>query len=990
MKHRLPNGGRIDRSKIFKFKFDGRTYHGLKGDTLASALLANDVSLIARSFKYHRPRGIMSAGLEESNALVCHQAQSGDEPNRLATELMLYDGLEATSQNNWPNLSFDIQSLNSLFALFIPAGFYYKTFMKPQGWWHKVYEPIVRAAAGIGRSPQRQDTSRYEARNETCDVLVVGSGVAGLIAALTVGRSGVKVMLVESSNEFGGHLLDQPDTTIDEISAANWIQNTLVELESLGNVTLLNRTLAFGYYDHNFVTASQRDEGKVTERLLRIRAKQVVLATGAIERPLVFVNNDRPGVMLASAVSTYVNRHAVLPGKKVVIFTNNDTAYNTALAVRVAGATVSIVDTRKSIVSELSDQARKSGISIYSGAGIVAVKGRKRVTAVQIGNLSGNNKSIASVEDFLPCDLIAMSGGWSPTVQLHMQARGKLEWNEDLAVMQPSEVSVTEPHVCVGSAGGHFDLATCLSDAIQQTINVLNNLNVDAPAMNAPLASNINDLASIEPIWRVPGLKGKRFHEFQNDSTAEDLSLAVREGLRSVEHIKRYTTTGMATDQGKTANLNGLAIVAEELQSAIPEVGTTTFRPPFHPVTFGMLANTRQKDFFEPVRKTPIHKWHENRGAPMEPVGEWLRPWWFPKKGEDMHRSVARECLAVRNGVGIADASTLGKIDIQGTDAPEFLNRVYTNAWSKLKPGHCRYGLMLNEQGFVFDDGVTSRLSENHFHMTTTSGGAARVMTWLEDWVQTEWSDLDVHLTSVTEQWAVMQLSGPHARDVLARLTDIDLNKEVFPFMTMREGKLAGVNARIFRISFTGELTYEINVPSRFGLYIWEQIFAAGEDFDITPYGNEAMHVLRAEKGFIIVGQDTDGTVTPMDLGMDWIVSKVKPDFLGKRSFDRPAIKDGKRKHLVGLLTDDPSVVLPDGVHLTARQKIKIPVTTDGYVTSTYFSPVLEHSIAMGMVDNGRDRMGQTLYAQKLDGTSIPVTINQPVFYDKEGERARG
>ncbi|MCP5088403.1 MAG: sarcosine oxidase subunit alpha family protein [Rhodobacteraceae bacterium] len=990
MINRLSQGGRIDRSKPLAFEFDGKTYQGFQGDTLASALLANDIRLVARSFKYHRPRGIMSAGLEEPNALVCHLATSGDEPNRLATELMLYDGLKATSQNNWPNLKNDINAVNSLFARFIPAGFYYKTFMKPHGWWHKVYEPVIRAASGIGKSPERDDTSRYEARNAFCDVLVVGSGVSGLMAALTAGRSGAKVMLVEAAHEFGGHLLDHPGTPIDGAPASTWIENTAKELKTLDNVTVMDRTLAFGYYDHNLIAASQRIDGNVTERLWRIRAKQVILATGAIERPLVFADNDRPGVMLAGAVATYINRHAVLPGKQVVVFTNNDTAYHTALAAKGAGGDVTIIDTRKVSGSALSTKAREAGIAIHTNAAVVAVKGKQRVTAVQVGTLSDNKQAIASVGEVLPCDLLAMSGGWSPTVQLHMQGRGKLVWNDELAIMQPSEVSITEPHVCAGSANGAFDLASGLQDAIQQTEKVLQRLGMDASATVVPEASGANDLATIEPVWRVPVLKGKRFHEFQNDSTAEDLSLAVREGLISVEHVKRYTTTGMATDQGKTANLNGLAIIAEELDRAIPEVGTTTFRPPFHPVTFGMLANTRQRDFFAPIRKTPIHEWHEKWGAPMEPVGDWLRPWWFPKDGEDMHASVTRECLAVRGGVGMADASTLGKIDIQGKDAAEFLNRVYTNAWSKLKPGHCRYGLMLNEQGFVFDDGVTTCLSDDHFHMTTTSGGAARVMTWLEDWAQTEWSDLDVSLTSVTEQWAVMQLSGPRARDVLARLTDIDLDKEAFPFMTMREGKIAGVDARVFRISFTGELSYEINVPSRFGLYVWEQIFAAGEADNITPYGNEAMHVLRAEKGFIIVGQDTDGTVTPMDLGMDWIVSKVKPDFLGKRSFDRPAIKDGKRKHLVGLMTEDPKVVLPDGVHLTEQKDVKIPVTTDGYVTSTYFSPVLGHSIAMGMVDDGRDRMGQTLFAQMLDGSSIPVKIGQSVFYDKEGERTRG
>ncbi len=990
MRHRLPEGGRIDRTRPISFEFDGRRYEGYPGDTLASALLANGVDLVARSFKYHRPRGIMAAGLEEANALVRHHAADGDEPNRLATELLLHDGMRASSQNNWPGLRRDFNAVNSLFARFMPAGFYYKTFMWPNGGWQKLYEPVIRAASGMGRVPDTGDRSRYDSRNLFCDVLVVGAGISGLMAALGAGRAGARVVLVEASHEFGGCWLDRPEMTIGGMAAPAWIADVVGELESLENVTLLARTLAFGYYDHNFIAASQRLDGAVAERLWRIRARRVVLATGAIERPLVFANNDRPGVMLAGALQTYIDRYAVLPGRRVVVFTNNDTAYGAALSARRAGAEVAIIDARRELPPALAETARETGIALHAGSAIVALRGKHRVNAVRLGALTADKSAITTVGDWLPCDLVAMSGGWSPAVQLHMQARGALAWNDRLALLQPSAVSPAEPHVCVGATNGRFDAASCLRDAVGRIAQTLGEIGFAAPPLEPPQAPDLDELGAIEAIWRLPALKGKRFHEFQNDSTAEDLSLAVREGMRSIEHIKRYTTTGMATDQGKTSNLNGLGIVADELGKSVAQVGTTTFRPPYHPVTLGVLANTRRGDFFAAARKTPMHSWHEERGAPMEPVGDWLRPWWFPEDGESKHEAVSRECLAVRNGVGMADASTLGKIDIRGKDAAEFLDRVYTNSWQKLKTGHCRYGLMLDEQGFVFDDGVTTRLADDHFHMTTTSGGAARVMTWLEDWLQTEWRDLDVFLTSVTEQWAVVQLSGPRSREVLAGLTDIDLGRDAFPFMTMREGRVAGVDARIFRIGFTGELSFEINVPARFGLHVWERIHAAGEDFGITPYGNEAMHVLRAEKGFIIVGQDTDGTVTPMDLGMDWIVSKKKPDFLGRRSFDRPAIRNAVRKHLVGLLTEDPGLVLPDGIHLTETRDMRVPATAEGHVTSSYFSPVLGRSIALAMVENGRERIGRTLHAQMLDGSSVPVRVTSSVFYDSEGVRARG
>ncbi|MEQ9491881.1 MAG: sarcosine oxidase subunit alpha family protein [Alphaproteobacteria bacterium] len=1000
--NRLPDGGQIDRSKPVTFTYDGKRYQGYKGDTLASALLANDVRLVGRSFKYHRPRGVIGSGPEEPNALVQLGTGNRTEPNTRATQIELFDGLTGASQNCWPSVGFDIGAINSVMAKYFPAGFYYKTFMWPPSLW-MTYEKVIRNAAGLGKAPTEADPDTYTQMHAHCDILVVGGGPAGLAAAESAASSGARVMLCDEQPSFGGALLAD-DQRIDSKSGKEWADAKIADLAGLDNVTVLPRTTVVGYYDHNFLTAVERvtdhlgpqdDTSVPRQRFWKIRAKQVVLAQGAIERPLVFADNDRPGVMLASAVRTYINRYGVLPGRELVVFTNNDSAYRTAIDAASAGAKVDLVDVRRDPKGEVVEKARQAGVSLHLGAAVVGIRGSKRVHGVEIATLSEDGGSLAGHPYVVSASTVAMSGGWTPTVHLFSQSRGKLRYRDDIASFVP-EATIQQTHTA-GSTNGTFDLPGCLQEgreagAAAAAAAGFTAKEIAAPGIEAHAAED-----PLRPIWTVPTVhplgQGKRKHflDFQNDVTAADVHLAAREGYVSVEHLKRYTTTGMATDQGKTSNMNALAIMSEIRGADIPEVGTTTFRPPYTPFTFGAAAGQNTHDLFDPQRGTAMHEWHVANGAVFEDVGDWKRPWYFPKAGEDIDAAVRRECKQARETVGIMDASTLGKIDIQGKDAVRLLNMLYTNAWDKLGIGRCRYGLMCNEHGMVFDDGVTTRLGENHFHMTTTTGGAARVLNWIEEWLQTEWPDWEVYATSVTEQWAVSTITGPKARDVLAKLApSLDLDPETFPFMSMKEASVAGIPARIFRISFTGDLAYEINVPARYGLTVWKALMDAGKEFDICPYGTESMHVLRAEKGFIIVGQDSDGTVTPMDLGMDWIVSKKKEDFLGKRSHSRSDTSRPGRKQLVGVLTDDPNFVLPEGAHLVREAKSAPPMETIGHITSSYYSPNVGRSIALALVKDGQNLVGRKFPVVLMSGRVEQVTISGTVFYDEEGVRARG
>lgn len=990
--HRLPTGGRIDRAQPIAFTFNGRTIDGYAGDTVASALLANGIRLMGRSFKYHRPRGVLTHGADEPNALLKVDRGPGRaDPNNRATVIDAVPGLKVSSQNHWPSLEHDVGQVNDLLSPVFVAGFYYKTFMWPRSFWDRLYEPTIRAAAGLGVAPDAPDADRYVHRNAHCDVLVVGAGPAGLAAALAAAESGRRVILCDEQAEMGGTLLHDVTSTIEGKSPAAFVADALAILAAAPNVTLLPRTTAFGYYNHNHVVLTERvtdhlaspDPKLPRERLWQVRAKQVVLATGSHERPLAFADNDRPGVMLAESVRVYVNRYGVAPGRRIVFATSGASAYRAAADARAAGLVVTIVDTRPDRLIG-PERALVPGIEILSGHTVIKATGGKAVTGLVVAPAI-NGKGVGTRRT-LPCDCVGMSGGWTPAVHLFSQSRGKLYFDRDIDAFVPGTSAQAERSA--GACKGTYDLAAILAEGWA------------AGAAAAGISGTRGFTATpATPTGFVPvrvlrtdenPAKVRAFLDFQNDVTAKDIRLAVREGFESVEHVKRYTTNGMATDQGKTSNMQALGLISEILDKSVPQVGTTTFRPPYTPVTFGSIIGSARGELFDPIRTAPLHQWAQEQGAKFENVALWRRAWYFPKAGEDMHQAVNRECKAVREGVGIFDASTLGKIEVVGPDAAEFMNRIYPNAWLKLEPGKCRYGLMLKEDGFIFDDGVVARIAPDRFHVTTTTGGAPRVMAHMEDYLQTEWPDLKVFLTSTTEEWAVIALQGPKAREVLAPfVTGIDLSPEAFPHMSVREGHILGVPTRLMRVSFTGELGFEINVPADHARAVWEALFDHGQRFGITPYGTETMHVLRAERGFIIVGQETDGTVTPDDLGLGGMVSKLKKDFVGKRSLVRPDMSLPDRKQLVGLISQDGTTVLDEGAQIVAETNQPLPMKMLGHVTSSYFSACLGHPIALALVSGGRARMGETLHVTTPSGFTA-VKVVAPVFFDAEGKRVNG
>ncbi len=1006
-KLRTASGGRIDRSRPLRFRFDDRDYTGFAGDTLASALLANGVHLLGRSFKYHRPRGILGAGPEEPNALVAVRRDAARvTPNLRATQVELYEGLEAYSQNRWPSLALDFGAVSGLLSPFIPAGFYYKTFMWPRDAWRRLYEPRIRAAAGLGRAPEQPDPDTYANRFAHCDVLVVGAGPAGLAAAVAAAASGARVILCDEQAEPGGSLLSEPaghsDTAIEGEPAGRWLARTLQRLAAHPRVTVLTRTTAFGYFPHNLLGLNQRlsdhlarpDHGQPRERQWQVRAGEVVLATGAIERPLVFPGNDRPGILLASAARTYLNRYGTLAGLRAVVVTSCDEAYRAALDLHRAGATiVAIVDVRAEDpglgAGALPEAARRAGLPIEMQTTVLGTSGRLRVRAVRVQKLDSSGLPAGPARR-LRCDLVLMSGGMTPSVHLFSQSRGKLAWEESLGAFLPAQAA--ERTHSAGACRGVFSLPAALEDGTRAGLSAARDAGL-AVADSIPEALPPESSAAGYPgaLPQPPGaLGGKAFVDWQNDVTSRDLVLAAREGFRSIEHVKRYTTTGMATDQGKTSNINALAIVARELDKAMPQVGLTTFRMPYTPVSFASFAGFARGELFDPVRTTPMHDWAVRAGAVFENVGLWKRARYFPRPGEGMHAAVARECLAVREHCGIFDGSTLGKIEVVGRDAATFMSRMYVNAWRSLAVGRCRYGILLRDDGFIYDDGVVARTAEDRFHVTTTTGGAAGVLALMEDYRQTEWPDLDVWLTSTTEQWAVIAVQGPNARRVLEPLVEgIDISAAAMPHMSVARGRICGVPMLLMRVSFTGELGFEVNVPADFGLGVWQAIHEAGQRHGITPYGTETMHVLRAEKGYIIVGQDTDGTVTPDDAGLSWAIGKNKPDFLGKRALQRPAFASPYRKQLVGLLTRDPQRVLEEGAQIVPAGQRSAPEAAIGHVTSSYYSPTLGRSIALALLVGGRARMGETLYVAMPEG-DIPVQVASPVFYDPQGSRLNG
>jgi len=993
---RITNNKFIDKTSRISFKFNGKTLYGFRGDTLASALLANDIHLVGRSFKYHRPRGIMTCGSEEPNGIVqVGNDSSMTEPNTRTTEIELYEGLEATSQNCWPSVNFDVGAINNFFSLFIPAAFYYKTFMWPASFWKK-YEYFIRKSAGLGRSPTKPDKDIYDHRYLHCDVLVVGGGISGIIAAKLAAQNNLNTVLIDDKNNLGGTTLFQENECfkINNSYSNQWLKKEIENLNSFKNLTIKTRTTLAAYHSYNYLLARENltdhlslneKKDKIRQRLWKIRAKKVIIATGAMERPLIFNNNDRPGIILSSSIKKYIDYYGVKCGQNISLFTNNDSAYETAISLSKSGVIVnSVIDIRDKSNSSIVKEAEKLGIKIHWKHTVVNTNGYKRISSIELMKLSDDGADVVGNKSKEECDCLGISGGWTPRVHLFTQSGGKLKFRDKDNIFLPDK-SASE-QISIGSCNGDFELDDVIKNSNKSIKEFLNVNNSDYENLEIKCSKETDK----KNIWLLPSNKPlgktKPFLDFQNDSTAKDVKLALREGFKSIEHVKRYTTTGMGTDQGKLSNMHALGIIAEAAVVNMGELGTTTFRPPYTPLTFGAIVGRNVGEFFDITRKTPMHDWHAKYNAKFENVGQWKRAWYYPIKNETMYEAVQRESKAARDSAGILDASTLGKIDIQGSDASEFLNRVYTNAWSKLEIGKCRYGLMLNEDGMVYDDGVTTRLGENHYIMTTTTGGAANVLSKLEDYLQTEWPELDVYLTSVTDHYATVSICGPNSKKILSKvIPDIDLSDKEFPHMSFKNALIDNIKCRVMRISFTGEHSYEINIQSSYGKSVWEKCFEAGKEFNITPYGTETMHLLRAEKGFIIAGQDTDGTMTPVDLQMDWIISKKKYDFIGKRSLYRSDTIREDRKQLVGLVTDDPKEVLEEGAQIVSETN-KQPIEMLGHVTSSYFSPNLNKSIALAILKNGKKLKGQKMFVPMKNKT-INVTITDTVFLDKENKR---
>ena len=978
-------GGLVDRSRPLSFTFDGRPFRGFVGDTLASALLANDRLLVGRSFKYHRPRGVVTASSAEPNALVTMGAGGRAEPNVRATVAELHDGLAAISQNRWPSLRHDIGAVNSLLSPFLGAGFYYKTFMWPKAFWEKVYEPVIRRAAGLGRlAIAEADPDSYEKCWAHCDLLVIGAGPTGLSAALAAARAGLRVILADEDFRLGGSLLSSR-AVIGGASAPDYAARLVAELASFGNVTLMPRTTVFGWYDDMVFGAVERVQKHLAvpaperpvERVWRIAARRAILASGAEERPLVFGGNDRPGIMVASAMRTYLNRFGVAAGRKVAVFTNGSSGYETARDLVAAGVEVAaVVDSRGH-----SDDVLPPGIRRIAGGLIVDTAGGRRIKGIRIDR--------SGFVERLACDALAMSGGWSPVIHLLCQRNGKPVWSDEAQSFLAPENG--EGFAAAGAARGIRDMRACLSDGWEKASDAVRSLGGAAGVFEQPEMEGQGE-TGFSALWYVAGAKSKAFVDFQNDVHVGDLGLAVREGHGHAEHAKRYTTSGMATDQGKLGNVNAAAILAAMKGVAVGESGTTTFRPFYTPVTFGALAGASRFEHARPVRRSPLHDWASRNGAVMVEAGLWYRSSHFPIAGEATWReTVDREVLNVRTNAGLCDVSTLGKIEVAGPDAAEFLNRIYSNPVLKLPVGRARYGLMLREDGAVYDDGTLSRLSENHFFLTTTTARAAEVMTHLEFFHQTVWPELDLRYVSVTDEWAQMAIAGPRSRAILAALVEDDVGDAAFPFMAARAVTLkGGLRARLYRISFSGELAYELGVPAGYGEAVADAVMAAGREHGICAYGVEALNVMRIEKGHV-THAELDGRVIADDIGLGRMTPATKPDYVGKRLLDRYGLKAADRSQLVGLKPVDPKGALTAGAHILKPETTPSTAADQGWISSACHSPVLGHMIALAFVKAGRERMGETVIAwDGARGIETEAVICPTVFVDPDHGRLHG
>jgi len=970
------------------FKFDGVKYYGYKGDTIASALLRNNLKLIGRSFKYHRPRGFYTCGIEEPNALV-QIISEYSEPNTRATIKKIYEGMEIESQNRWPSLETDIGSINNIFSPVFPAGFYYKTFMGPhKNFWKKIYEPIIRKAAGLGKPPKEFKAVSTHLHHNV-DITIVGGGLNGLIAAKSLINTKFSVLLIDFDDQLGGILNNSNKVqSVNNQTPKYWISETVKEIENSKNIKLLRNTLVTTYnYINHLIAVEDKFVGsrplkdKVNSTLHKIRTDQVILSNGHIERFLSFQNNDLPGIMLCSSFEKYMCRYGVIPSKETVVFSNNSNSESLVFSLIKKGfKPKAYIDSRsgENIEPDLFDLIRKNDIPLYTNSQIKGAYGNKKLQKILVEDSSGGVNEIKT-------DFLCLSGGINPDVHLFTQSKGLLDWDEKDLTYKPAQAF--QPTITLGSASGQFDF-----NAINKEINEKLVIFGIKP-VQIKLELNTSHKFKIEKLWEVLPQKqtiwSKSFIDLQNDVTTKDIRQAISEGFDRIEHLKRYTTNSMGTDQGKISSINALGIVSDLLDKKVNEVGTTIYRPPYAPLSFAAIAGRNSYEYYDPERKSPIHNWHITNGAVFEDVGQWKRPWYFPiNKDETMDEAVQRESKNVRENAGVLDGSTLGKIEIKGKDALAFMNLIYTNSFSKMKPGTSRYALMLGEDGMVKDDGIICKISDEHFIATTTTGGAATVLGCMEEYAQTEWPNLNVYMNSITEQYATFNISGPKTRNIMDKVfPEVNFSNEAFPFMTFQFHEYEDTPIRILRASFTGEMGYEIYVPSNQAVKIWEKIISFGKEFGLMPYGTETMHLLRAEKGYIIVGQDTDGSITPLDLGLDWMIGKSKKDFLGKRSLIRSDTVRKDRKQLVGILPTNKNEKLEEGQHIILDKEIKTPTPMLGHITSCYQSPTLGHNFALAVIKNGQSLIGTKAFASTPELKTIEVEIVEPIFYDKENTK---